>query len=52
MTADLFVGLGYRLTDSISASLGYRWVKVDYDKDVFLYDVRQKGIATGVTFAF
>jgi hypothetical protein len=52
ITADLFVGLGYRFTDSISSTLGYRWVKVDYDRNDFLYDVRQEGIATGVAFAF
>lgn len=50
LTADLFAGLGYRFTDSISANLGYRWVKVDDDEDGFLYDVRQQGIATGFTF--
>lgn len=52
ITADLFVGFGYRFTDSISATLGYRWVKVDYDRNDFLYDVQQAGIATGVAFAF
>ncbi|NEV64439.1 hypothetical protein [Thiorhodococcus minor] len=52
ITADVFVGLGYRFTDTTSASLGYRWVKVDCEEDDFLYDVRQAGIATGVTFAF
>jgi hypothetical protein len=49
---ELFVGFGYRFTDSISSTLGYRSVKVDYDRDDFLYDVRQEGIATGVAFAF
>jgi hypothetical protein len=27
-TADLFGGVGYRVTGSISSTLGYRWVKV------------------------
>jgi hypothetical protein len=52
LTADLFAGFGYRITDSISSTLGYRWVKVDYDNDDFLYDVRQEGLATGITFRF
>ena len=52
LTADLFAGFGYRFTDSISTTMGYRWVKVDYHKDDYLYDVRQQGIATGITFAF
>ena len=51
-TADLFAGVGYRFTDSISSTLGYRWVKVDYESDDFLYDVRQEGIATGLSFSF
>jgi hypothetical protein len=50
--ADLFGGVGYRFTDSISGTLGYRWMKVDYDKDDFLYDVRQEGILAGMTFRF
>ena len=52
LTADLFAGFGYRITDSISSTLGYRWVKVDYERGDFLYDVRQDGIATGISFAF
>ena len=51
-TADLFGGVGYRITDSITSTLGYRWVKVDYESDDFLYDVRQQGIATGLSFTF
>ena len=51
-TADLFAGVGYRFTDSITSTLGYRWVKVDYEDDDFLYDVRQEGIATGLSFTF
>lgn len=50
--ADLYVGLGYQFTDRISASLGYRWVKVDYEDGDFLYDVRQEGVVTGMTFDF
>lgn len=51
-TADLFAGLGYRLSKTITASLGYRWLKVDYEHRDFLYDVRQAGIASGLSFAF
>jgi hypothetical protein len=50
--ADLFAGLGYRLTDSISTTLGYRRVKADYESDDFLYDVRQYGVASGISFSF
>ena len=50
--ADLFGGIGYRFSELISATFGYRWMKVDWDEDGFLYDVRQEGIATGLTFRF
>ena len=50
--ADLFGGLGYRFTDNISATMGYRWTKVDYDDGGFLYDVVQQGVMVGATFRF
>ena len=50
--ADLGGGVGYRFTDSISTTIGYRWMKVDRDEDDFLYDVRQQGILAGLTFRF
>jgi len=49
---DLFGGIGYRFSDKIATTLGYRWLKLDYDHDDFLYDVRQQGIAAGLTFRF
>lgn len=49
---DLFGGVGYRFSEKTSTTFGYRWMKVDYDKDGFLYDVRQQGIAAGLTFRF
>jgi hypothetical protein len=50
--ADLFGGVGYRFTNLVSATLGYRWMKVDRDTDEFLYDVTQQGILAGVSFNF
>jgi len=50
--ADLFAGIGYRFTDRISATAGYRWMKVDREDGDFLYDVRQEGIIAGLTFLF
>ncbi len=50
--ADVFGGIGYRFTDSISSTIGYRWMKVDRDENGFLYDVEQSGIIAGITFAF
>lgn len=50
--ADLFGGVGYRFADWISTTIGYRWMKVDRDRDDFLYDVIQQGLMVGVTFRF
>jgi opacity protein-like surface antigen len=50
--ADVFGGVGYRFTDSISTTVGYRWMKVDRDEGGFLYDVEQQGIIAGLTFTF
>ena len=50
--ADLFGGIGYRFTDSISTTVGYRWMKVDRDADGFLYDVEQEGMMAGLIFSF
>lgn len=36
LTADLFAGLGYRFSESISTTPGYRWVQVDYERGDFL----------------
>ena len=49
---DLYGGVGYRFSESTSTTIGYRWLKVDYDEDDFLFDVRQAGIAAGATFRF
>jgi len=50
--ADLFGGLGYRFTGTVSGTLGYRWLKVDRKEDDFLYHVRQHGPIIGLTFRF
>jgi hypothetical protein len=50
--ADLFGGVGYRFSELISATIGYRWMKVDRDSGGFLYDVEQEGVLAGLTFSF
>lgn len=50
--ADLFGGLGYHFTDWISATVGYRWMKVDRNEGAFLYDVIQQGVIVGAEFRF
>ena len=44
--------LSYRFTDRIIARVGYRYLKVDYDNDGFVYDVKLSGPILGVSFRF
>ena len=44
--------LSYRFTDRIVARVGYRYLKVDYDNDGFVYDVALSGPILGMTFRF
>ena len=45
-------GLEYALSESFIASFGYRYLKVDYDKDGFSYDMANDGLYAGMTMAF
>ncbi|KAF5044823.1 hypothetical protein DSECCO2_487690 [anaerobic digester metagenome] len=45
-------GLEYALSESFIASFGYRYLKVDYDKDGFRYDMANDGLYAGMTMAF
>ena len=50
---DVAGGLGYRINDRFSATLGYRALGVDYsDDDGFLFDVVQQGPILGLTVRF
>lgn len=49
---DVSVNVGYQWTKAIGTTVGYRVFAVDYDKDQFVYDVRQHGVALGLTWAF
>lgn len=50
--ADLFGGVGYAFSDSVSGVLGYRWMSVDRVDGAFIYDTVQQGLITGVAFRF
>lgn len=50
--ADVMGSVGYRFTDSISSTLGYRWQKVDYENDGFVFDVEWQGPIAGLVFRF
>jgi opacity protein-like surface antigen len=48
--------LDWRLSESVSLDLGYRYVYVDYEHgsgaDEFVYDVATSGLLFGVVFGF
>jgi opacity protein-like surface antigen len=47
------VGVNYAISKTISAKFGYRYLKVDYDKDGgLLYDMEMQGTQLGVGFRF
>lgn len=49
---DVNVNLGYRWTETISTTIGYRYLDVDYEDDGFLYDVAQDGPVLGLSWRF
>jgi hypothetical protein len=49
---DVMAGIGYRINDTFSATLGYRAPGVDYSKDGFVFDVVQQGPIMGLTIRF
>lgn len=46
------LGLDYAYSKSVTAKLGYRYLKVDYDKDGFRYDMANDGLYVGLGFLF
>lgn len=49
---DVMAGVGYKINDTFSATLGYRALGVDYSDDGFLFDVVQQGPIAGLTIRF
>jgi opacity protein-like surface antigen len=49
---NVFGGVGYRFSDWCSATLGYRYLHMDYSNDGFLMDVNVQGFLVGVGFHF
>jgi hypothetical protein len=49
---DVMAGVGYRINETFSATLGYRALGVDYSDDGFLFDVVQQGPIAGLTIRF
>jgi opacity protein-like surface antigen len=45
-------GLEYAMSESFIASVGYRYMKIDYDQGGFRYDMANDGLYAGMTMAF
>jgi opacity protein-like surface antigen len=48
----VFGGIGYQFASWFSATLGYRYLHEDYDKDGFLMNVNVQGFLVGLGFRF
>ena len=49
---DVGIGIGYNFSKSISATVGYRALGVDYDRNGFKYDAVLQGPMAGLTIRF
>ena len=47
-TIDLFAGLGYNFSETMSFVTGYRHMSIDYEKDGYLWDVEMTGMLFGL----
>jgi len=47
-----FGGVGYQFTETFSATIGYRYMHVDYSKDDFKIDANVQGFLIGLGFHF
>lgn len=56
MNSDFFydtnVNIGYQWTKTIGTAIGFRQYKLDYDKNNFVYDVKQAGWQIDLTWIF
>jgi hypothetical protein len=52
LTAQGFLTVGYKWTETISTAIGYRAIYTDYDKDGFVYDTTQHGVFSSIGFHF
>ena len=52
ITWEAFGGVGYRMTDWCSATVGYRYLHEDYGRDRFTFNTDIQGVVLGVGFHF
>ena len=51
-TWQLQVNAGYRFSELFQATIGYRYIGIDYDQDGFLYDIDTYGMVVRLGFNF
>jgi len=52
LTWNVFGGIGYQFTSWLSATVGYRYMHMDYSKDNFVMDANVQGFLIGLGFHF
>lgn len=52
LTTQASLGLSWRLTEHFDAELGFRYMKIDYDKGDLVYDMENEGPYLGVSYHF
>ncbi|MNG25639.1 hypothetical protein D3C84_1105210 [compost metagenome] len=52
LTTQALLGLSYALSDAFDAELGFRYMKVDYDKGNLVYDMENEGPYLGMSYHF
>ena len=51
-TWQVIVGAEYNFSKTVAMKFGYRELSIDYDKNNFLYDMKNKGLYVGVGIKF
>ena len=46
------IGANYQYSKTVSGKFGYRYLKMDYDKSGFVYDMKTSGLYAGLGFRF
>ncbi|MFE1811757.1 porin family protein [Metapseudomonas otitidis] len=52
LTTQASLGLSWMLSDQFEAEMGFRYMKVDYDKGDFVYDMENEGPYLGMSYHF
>ena len=50
--SNVTAGVEYKFTESTNLKLGYRHMKIDFDRDNFIYDVTLSGVVVGLGIKF